>query len=359
LPQAIFQIIPFQFNAIFQKTLMNAIRLTTQKPAEDLPLRLIEIPVPDPGPGQVRLQVSVCGICHTDLHTVEGDIHPPALPITPGHQVVGRVDALGPDVSGIQLGERVGVPWLHGADNTCPFCRQGLENLCPDAKFTGFHVDGGYADFMLARADYVLHIPDAIDDLQAAPLLCAGIVGYRSLLLADLQRGERLGLVGFGASAHLMIQVARYWDCEVYVFTRSPEHRRHAEILGAAWVGGAEDRIPNLLDRAVIFAPAGHLIPRMLEKIRPAGTLALNAIHMSPIPEMPYSLIYGERTLRSVANATYQDGVDFLELAAEIPIKPTTTEYSLVDANQALLDMKHSRLNGEAVLRVWHAGGTP
>ncbi|MDX1435882.1 MAG: zinc-dependent alcohol dehydrogenase family protein [Anaerolineales bacterium] len=331
---------------------MNALHLHVQKPVEEHPLRLVQVPAPEPGPGQLRLQVSVCGVCHTDLHIVEGDIQPPSLPITPGHQVVGMVDALGPDVERFEAGDRVGVPWLHSADGACRYCSQGLENLCPAARFTGFHVDGGYGEFMLAQADYALKLPVDIDDLQAAPLLCAGIVGYRSLLLADLKPGERLGLVGFGASAHLMIQVARYWNCEVFVFTRSAEHRRHAENLGAAWVGGAEDQPPRLLDRAVIFAPAGYLVPLMLEKIRPAGTLALNAIHMSPIPEMPYSLIYGERTLRSVANATYQDGVDFLELAAEIPIQPTTTEYPLAEANQALIDLKHSRLNGEAVLRV-------
>jgi propanol-preferring alcohol dehydrogenase len=205
---------------------------------------------------------------------------------------------------------------------------------------------------MLCQADYALPIPESITDEGAAPLLCAGIIGYRSLRLADLQPGERLGLVGFGASAHLAIQLARYWGCEVFVFTRADAHRRHAEELGAEWVGGAEDQPPHLLDRAVIFAPAGHLVPIMLGKLRPAGTLAINAIHMSPIPQFDYRLIYGERTLRSVANATYQDGVEFLQLAAQIPIKATTQSYSLEAAGHALLDLKHSRLNGEAVLHV-------
>ena len=219
-----------------------------------------------------------------------------------------------------------------------------------EARFTGFHVDGGFAETMLADADYTLIIPDSIPDREAAPLLCAGIIGYRSLHKAELNPGERLGLFGFGASAHLAIQVARHWGCEVYVFTRSEEHRQHAEELGAAWVGGAEDTPPKQLDRAVIFAPAGWIVPRALEKLRPGRTLAINAIHMSPIPEMPYKLIYGERTLRSVANATFQDGVEFLDLAAEISIKPTTTLYPLEEANQALVDIKESRLNGEAVL---------
>lgn len=321
--------------------------------AEDLRLRLVELPIPEPGPGQVRLRVKVCGVCHTDLHTVEGEIHPPQLPIIPGHQVVGIVDAVGEGTQGkVKIGDRVGVPWLHQACGVCEYCRRGLENLCPSALFTGFHVPGGYSEYLLAKEAYILPLPDSISDEQVAPLLCAGIVGYRSLKLADLQPGERLGLVGFGASAHLVIQVARYWGCEVYVFTRSIEHRRHAEELGAVWSGGAEDQPPHLLDRAIIFAPAGYLVPLMLEKLRPGGTLAINAIHTSPIPEMPYRLIYGERTLRSVANATYQDGIEFLSLAAEIPVRATITLYPLIDANRALLDMKHSRIRGEAVLQI-------
>jgi propanol-preferring alcohol dehydrogenase len=331
---------------------MRAMQLTHFAPAEEHPLRLVDLPDPQPGPGQVRLRVQVCGVCHTDLHTVEGDITPPKMPVIPGHQVVGVVDALGAGVTNLKLGARVGVPWFYAACGECRYCRAGMENLCPEAQFTGFHVDGGYAEFMLADARFVLPLPEAIDDVQAAPLLCAGIIGYRSLRKADLQPGERLGLFGFGASAHLAIQVARHWGCEVYVFTRSAEHRAHARELGAAWVGGASETPPEPLDRAVIFAPAGGIVPLALEKLRPAGTLAINAIHMTPIPEMPYSLIYGERTLRSVANATYRDGVEFLQLAAEIPIRSTVRLYDLAQANEALLDVKHSRLNGEAVLRV-------
>jgi propanol-preferring alcohol dehydrogenase len=213
-------------------------------------------------------------------------------------------------------------------------------------------VDGGFAEIVIAEARYVLPISETISDEQAAPLLCAGIIGYRSLRQADLQPGERLGLFGFGASAHLALQVALHWGCEVYVFTRSAAHREHARQLGATWVGGADEQPPRLLDRAVIFAPVGWMVPKALAKLRPAGTLAINAIHMSPIPEMPYDLIYGERTLRSVANATYQDGVEFLQLAAEIPLRATVQIYGLAQANQALLDVKHSRLNGEAVLEI-------
>lgn len=329
---------------------MLAQRFYKPKPAADSPLTLEELPLPQPGPGQVRIRISYCGVCHTDLHTVEGDIHPPNLPMTPGHQVVGVIEEVGEEVSQEKIGQRVGVPWLYDACGTCDYCTAGMENLCENARFTGFHVEGGFAETMLAEADYTLPIPESITDREAAPLLCAGIIGYRSLHKADLKKGERLGLFGFGASAHLAIQVARYWDCEVYVFTRSEEHRRHAEALGAAWVGGAENKPPRQLDRAVTFAPAGWIVPLALEKLRPGGTLAINAIHMSPIPEMPYELIYGERTMRSVANATYQDGVEFLELAAEIPIKPTTTLYPLKKANQALVDIKESKLNGEAVL---------
>jgi propanol-preferring alcohol dehydrogenase len=331
---------------------MRAMQLEQSAPVEEKPLDLVDVPIPEPGSGQVRLQVKICGACHTDLHIVEGDIHPPKMPIIPGHQVVGTIDALGEGVTDFEPGDRVGVPWLYDVDGECQFCQAGLENLCPNARFTGFHVDGGFAEYMLAEADYTLRLPDDLSDEQAAPMLCAGIIGYRSLHQADLQRGERLGLVGFGASAHLAIQVANHWDCDVYVFTRSEEHRRHAGELGAVWVGGAEDQAPQPLDRAVIFAPAGHLVPKILAKLRPGGTLAINAIYMSPIPEMDYDLIYEERTLRSVANATYQDGVEFLQLAAEIPVKATVQSYDLEHANQALEDIKHSRLNGEAILRI-------
>ena len=329
---------------------MHAMRLSKAQRVESEPLLQMDLPLPQPGPGQVRLKVRYCGVCHTDLHTVEGDIQPPRLPITPGHQVVGEIDALGRGTPDHRIGERVGVPWLFSSCGACEYCQRGESNLCPSARFTGFHQDGGYAEYMLADSAFVLPIPPQIEDQQAAPLLCAGIIGYRSLRKADLQPGERLGLVGFGASAHLAIQVARHWGCQVYVFTRSADHRRHALALGAAWVGGIQDTSPALLDRAVIFAPSGGLVPRVLEKLRPGGTLAINAIHMTPIPEMPYPLIYGERTLRTVANATYQDGLEFLELAVQIPIRATVSLYPLEMANQALLDLKHSRINGEAVL---------
>jgi len=332
---------------------MRALRLHEYGKAEDKPLRMEELPKPEPGAGELLLRVLVCGVCHTDLHTIEGDIHPPSLPVTPGHQVVGVVEAVGAGVGDdFENGARVGIPWLYRACGECQYCRRGEENLCPHAQFAGFHVDGGYAEYMLADADYALPIPEGISDVQAAPLLCAGIIGYRSLHKADVTPGERVGLFGFGASAHLAIQVARHWGCPVYVFTRSQKHRWHAEQLGAAWVGGAEESPPEYLDRAVIFAPAGRIVPQALEKLRPGGTLAINAIHMTPIPELDYQLIYGERTLRSVANSTYQDGVEFLRLAAEIPVEATVQSYPFEQAGEALVDLKHSRINGEAVLQI-------
>ncbi len=330
---------------------MKALRLSKPKAIEKDPLDVVELPRPEPGPGQLLVKVSACGICHTDLHTVEGDIAPPNLPITPGHQVVGVVEASGGSVREWAPGDRVGVPWLHRACGKCEFCERGEENLCEQAEFTGFHRDGGFSEYMLADANYALRLPGRIEDEAAAPLLCAGIIGYRSLRKAELQPGETLGLVGFGASAHLAIQVALHWGCTVYAFTRSEGHRKLARDLGAAWVGGAGDQTPRPLDRAILFAPSGTLVPIILEKLRPGGTLAINAIHLSPIPELPYRLMYGERTMRSVANATYQDGVEFMNLAAEIPVRTVTQAYPLVAANQALRDLKHSRIDGAGVLK--------
>ena len=331
---------------------MKAMQFSEPSKIEEEPLELVQIEKPEPGPGQIRIKVHMCGVCHTDLHIAEGDIHPSKSQIIPGHQVVGEVDALGKDVKKFSKGDRVGVPWFYDACGECMYCRSGKENLCEDARFTGFDVNGGFAEFMIAEAAYTLLLPPDLSDRQTAPLLCAGIIGYRSLHQAEFKDGQRLGLIGFGASAHLTIQVAHHREGEVFVFTRSEEHREHARRLGAAWVGGIEDQIPQQLDCAIIFAPAGHLVPKVLEKLRPGGTLAINAIHMSPIPEMPYRLIYEERTLRSVANATYQDGVEYLALAAEIPVEATTRVYPLREANQALEDIKHSAINGEAVLKI-------
>jgi propanol-preferring alcohol dehydrogenase len=296
------------------------------------------------------LRVRACGVCHTDLHIVEGDLPPHQLPITPGHQVVALVEEAGSGVTRFKVGDRVGVPWLHFTCGECEFCRRGEENLCDRAQFTGWDVDGGYAEYMLAHADYVVPIPEGFTDVQAAPLLCAGIIGYRSLRKAGVQPGESVGLYGFGASAHIVIQVARHWGCRVSVFTRSAEHRALAASLGAEWVGGAEEKPPRPLDRAVIFAPVGALVPAALSHLRKGGTLSINAIHMSPIPEMDYTRLYGERTVTSVAHVTRRDALEFMQLAGKIPITTEVQTFPLEDANRALLMLKRSEIKGAAVL---------
>ncbi|MCX6072298.1 MAG: zinc-dependent alcohol dehydrogenase family protein [Chloroflexi bacterium] len=327
-------------------------RLSLSKPAPVVtrPLQLLLGGLPSPGRGQLRLRVRACGVCHTDLHTVEGEITPPAYPIVPGHQIVGTVDAVGEGVADWAVGDRAGVAWLHAACGTCDFCQRDEENLCPRARFTGFHVDGGYAEAVLAEAAYTYAIPPGVSDEEAAPLLCAGIIGYRSLRKADLSPGETVGLVGFGASAHLALQVARRWGCTVYAFSRGERHRRLALDLGASWAGTIDQPPPAPLDRAVLFAPVGDLVPATLRLLRPGGTLAINAIHMTDIPSMPYAMLYGERTMRSVANATRRDGKEFLALAAQMGLRPTIARYALDDANQALLDLKQGRIEGAAVL---------
>ena len=326
--------------------------LRAPRPAEENPLEPADLRLPEPGPGEVRLWVLACGVCHTDLHLAEGEIALPRLPVVPGHQVVGVVEAVGPDVAPGAAGTRVGAPWLYWACGRCEYCRRGQENLCPEARFTGQHADGGFGEAMIAPADFVYPIPDGFPDEQAAPLLCAGVIGYRSLRLSEIEPGGRLGLYGFGASAHVTIQVARHWGCQVYVFTRGEEHQRHALGLGAAWTGQAQDRPPAPLDSAITFAPAGWLVPHALRALRPGGTLAINAIHMSPIPEMPYDLIYGERTVRSVTNATRRDALELLKLAAEIPIRTDVEIYPLAEANAVLQRLKRAEIRGAAVLAI-------
>lgn len=331
---------------------MHAMVLREPKPAEEMPLADTDLPLPKPGPGQVRLKVRACGVCHTDLHLVEGEINLPKLPVVPGHQIVGQVDSVGESVADMVLGERLGVPWLYSTCGVCDYCQRGLENLCDRARFTGQHVDGGFAEYMVVPASFAYRIPAGFADDQAAPLLCAGIIGYRSLRLSDIRPGGRLGLYGFGASAHVTLQIARHMGCEVYVFTRSKDHQRHALELGAAWVGQAQDTPPLELDSAITFAPAGWLVPEALRVLRKGGTLALNAIHMSPIPELPYDLLYGERTVRSVANSTRKDAAELLRLAAEIPIHTDVELYSLSEANVVLQRLKHSEIRGAAVLQI-------
>jgi propanol-preferring alcohol dehydrogenase len=329
---------------------MRCLSLPKPAPVETRPLQPRVRDLPSPAHGQLRLRVRACGVCHTDLHTVEGEITPPSYPIVPGHQIVGIIDAVGDGVADWAVGDRAGVAWLHAACGTCDFCRRGEENLCPRARFTGFHVDGGYAEAVLAEAAFTYAIPPGISDEQGAPLLCAGIIGYRSLRQADLSPGETVGLVGFGASAHLALPVARHWGCTVYVFSRGERHRRLALELGAAWAGTIDQPPPSPLDRAVIFAPVGDLVPATLRLLRPGGTLAVNAIYMTDIPSIPYPTLYGERTLRTVANATRHDGNEFLALAVQIGLRSAVARYALDDANRALLDLKQGRMEGAAVL---------
>jgi propanol-preferring alcohol dehydrogenase len=326
--------------------------LREPRPVEENPLEVVDMPAPEPAPGQIRLRVRACGVCHTDLHLVEGEIPSFRLPVVPGHQIIGRVEALGEGVERFAVGDRVGVPWLYSTCGRCDYCQRDLENLCDEARFTGQHADGGFAEYMVVPADFAYTIPMGFPDDQAAPLLCAGIIGYRSLRLSGIEPGERLGLYGFGASAHVTIQVALHWGCEAYVFTRSAEHQRHALTLGAVWVGQAQDTPPTKLDGAITFAPAGWLVPEALRVLRKGGTLAINAIHMSPIPEMPYSLLYGERIVRSVANATRQDAEDLLRLAARIPIHTDVELYPLEQANAVLQRLKRAEVQGAAVLHV-------
>jgi alcohol dehydrogenase, propanol-preferring len=331
---------------------MRAMVLQRPRPVEELPLEVREVPTPTPGPGEIRVQVRCCGLCHTDLHTVEGDLPLPKVPLIPGHQIIGIVDAVGEGVRSRREGDRVGIPWLYSTDQTCDYCLRGLENLCEQARFTGYHVHGGYAERAIVHEDYSYSIPRIFSDENAAPLLCAGIIGYRSYRLSGIRPGERLGLYGFGASAHLVLQLAHHQGCEVYVFTRAQAHRDLAVKLGAAWVGAAEDTAPQQVDAAIIFAPAGALVPRALRALRKGGTLALAGITMSAIPQMDYSLLYQERVMRSVANSTREDCREFLELAAEVPLRTEIEVFSLERANEALQALKKGEIKGAGVLRI-------
>ena len=328
---------------------MKAAVLTAPQPISQRPLRLDEVPIPELRPGCVRLRVRACGVCRTDLHIVEGELPPRRDNLIPGHQIVGEV--VDGATSEFPLGARVGVSWIGGIDGTCWYCRHHLENLCDDPTFTGYTVNGGYAEYAVARADFLQPLPAALDDLQAAPLLCAGIIGFRSLRVAGVQPGERVGLFGFGASAHLAIAVLHAWKCDVYVSTRGESHRRLATSLGATWVGQETDRPPVQLDRAITFAPSGDVVVAALASLRKGGVVAINAIHLDRIPEFDYDrLLWGERQLRSVANMTRADARDFLHLAAEINLRPKITVFPLDQANQALLAVKTDSLDGAAVL---------
>ncbi len=328
---------------------MKAAVLNVPQDVSRRPLRIIQIPRPELRPGHVLLRVCACGVCRTDLHIVEGELQPRCERVVPGHQIVGEIvdgssEALSP-------GTRVGVSWMGGIDGTCWYCQHGFENLCDSPTFTGYTVDGGYAEYALARSDFIFPLPAALDDLQAAPLLCAGIIGFRSLRVAGVEHGDRVGLFGFGASAHLAIAVLRAWKCEVYVSTRGASHRELAASLGATWVGTEKDQPPVRLDRAITFAPSGDVVLAALASLRKGGVVAINAIHLDRIPQFDYDrLLWGERQIRSVTNMTRSDARDFLQLAAEINLQPRTTVFSLDQANEALLAVKNDSINGAAVI---------
>jgi propanol-preferring alcohol dehydrogenase len=328
---------------------MKAAVLTSPQPVSQRPLRISDIADPQVSSGQVLLRVRACGVCRTDLHIVEGDLAPKQPSMIPGHQIVGEV--IGGATKEIPLGARVGVCWLGGTDGTCSYCKRGDENLCDSPTFTGYTVPGGYAEYALARADFVFPLPAALDDLHAAPLLCAGIIGFRSLRVAGIEPGERVGLFGFGASAHLAIAVLRAWKCDVYVSTRGKSHRDLAASLGAHWVGNETEKPPVELDRAITFAPSGEVVIAALGSLRKGGVVAINAIHLDRIPQFDYDrLLWGERQLRSVANMTRADARDFLALAAQIHLQPKVTVFPLEQANEALIAVKNDAVDGAAVI---------
>jgi propanol-preferring alcohol dehydrogenase len=330
---------------------MRAVRLHTQAPISEDPLRLEDCPEPQPGTSEVRIRVTACGACHTDLHIAEGDLPLKRSPLILGHQIVGLIDTVGDGVDPSRVGERVGVPWMSDSCRECEHCRQGRENLCRHALFTGYDVDGGFAELAVAPSSAAHTLPDGLGDAEAAPLLCAGIIGYRSLRLAELRPGQRLGLFGFGASAHLAIQVALHWGCEVFVFTRSEGHKDLARSLGAAWVGGTDEAPPRALDAAVTFAPVAAVVRTAMGLLAPGGTLAINAIHLRGTVELEYDEhLYGERTLRSVTNLTHRDAEEFLELAEQVPVATTIEVFRLHEANEALRRIKSSRLDAAAVI---------
>jgi propanol-preferring alcohol dehydrogenase len=329
---------------------MRAMQLAERGRACTHPLRAIESPDPVPGEGELVLRVTACAVCRTDLQLCEGDLEARRLPVVPGHQIVGRVDAVGPGVVGWRVGERAGVAWLAGTDGTCAQCLAKRENLCHKAQFTGWDRDGGYATHATARADFALRVPDGCTDLDAAPLLCGGVVGYRSLKVSGIRPGERLGLYGFGASATLTIQVARHWGCRVFVCTRSGSERERAMALGAEWTGGYDERPPEPLDAAIAFAPAGSVVVAALRALDRGGTVAINAIHLDRVPELSYSDLWWERSLRSVANFTRDDAREFLDLAGRIPVRTEREVHPLRDANVALERLARGDVRGAAVL---------
>jgi len=331
----------------------RALILEQPGPVASAPLRVVERPCPEPGAGEILVAVDVCGVCRTDLHVVEGDLPARRSPVVPGHEVIGRVERMGLGVTELAPGDRVGIGWLHAACGSCRFCLVGRENLCLAPRFTGYDADGGYADHIVAPAAFAYRLPETVAAHKLAPLLCAGIIGYRAYRLSGVRKGQRLGLYGFGGSAHIVIQLALFHGCTVYVATRGPRHQVLARRMGAVWVGGATERPPDRLDAAILFAPAGDLVPAALGALDRGGTLAIAGIHLSPIPPLDYAAhLFEERRLLSVTANTREDGRALLRFAAEIPLRTATEEFALADANEALRRLKEDEIEGAAVLRM-------
>lgn len=332
---------------------MRAITLQRPAPIETSPLTLRDLPVPVPERDEILVRVKACGVCRTDLHVAEGDLAPKRSRIVPGHEVVGIVEKSGPESARFKNGERVGIAWLRQTCGTCDYCLRGRENLCPNALFTGWDHDGGYAEYALVREGFAYRLPDTIDDEHAAPLLCAGIIGFRAIRRASVERGSRVGLYGFGGSAHLAIQVLKHWGCQVFVMSRGGVHRDLARELGADWIGDSFDRPPEPLDSAILFAPAGDIVPAAMQALDRGGVLAIAGIYLSPIPPLDYERdLFYEREIRSVTANTRADGDEFLRIAGEIPIRTYTVGMTLRDANRALQMLKHDELRGAAVLHM-------
>jgi len=330
---------------------MKAMLLRRNAPIVERPLEAAEVPAPEPAEGEILVRLQACALCRTDLHVIEGELPPRRLPLIPGHQGVGRVDRTGAGCTRFSAGDRVGIAWLRQTCGACDYCRRGMENLCSDSLYTGYHADGGYAEYCVVREAYAYALPEPFDDLQAAPLLCAGIIGYRALQRSNLPPGGRLGLFGFGSSAHVVLQIARHRGSEVFVATRGESHRELARRMGARWVGQTDGPLPAELDSAIVFAPAGEVVPAALRAVRKGGTVALAGIYMTPLPEMEYEPhLFHEKNLRSVEANTRVDGEALMRAAAEIPIRATVTTFPLEQANDALIRLKQDRIDGTGVL---------
>lgn len=330
---------------------MKAYVLKQQKPVREKPLKIVDTPPPKPGPDELLIKVKACAMCRTDLHVIEGDLKAHKMPVIPGHQVVGTVAECGDKVTEFKKGDAAGIAWLRHTCGKCAFCTSDRENLCPDSRHTGWDVDGGYAEYATVPAAFAYHMPETIEPATVAPLLCAGIIGYRALKRSQLQPGGHLGIYGFGSSAHIVLQIARHWKCEVSVVTRGKKHRELAESMDATWVGSSQEKPPKKFTSAIIFAPAGELVPIALESLEKGGTVSLAGIHMSDVPPLNYNKhLFYERTIRSVTSNTREDGKELMKLAQEIPLKPKVQAYDFKEANGALIELKEDRIQGSGVL---------